>query len=210
VRSLLNSIFGLFAYAVLIGIFAFWIGARGGSTIFGWLAVASVLGLMLLIGPIFVLKRAVGRAVVHLLSTRHLGRRVSSLLFEQLLRAKTTGVAGARGSLLQRGVEQLPLAEVERRLEHIVVGITGQLDGFLVARVERALLQRVGTVTLSALRAEGDYGGGVDLVKVCERLACSIDNTLIAQVESALTATTLWCLLLLSLGGIGIAFMIGR
>jgi len=117
---------------------------------------------------------------------------------------------GARGSRAQKGIERLPLVEVERRAKALVARATGEGDGFVLSRVRRSLLDKVSALTLEELRAEGEQGGGVDLVQARLRIEDAVERKLVARIESALSTTTAGLVVVLVAGSLGAAYLLGR
>lgn len=208
--ALFSTAIGLGCMSIGLLAGAYHLGARGGSPTGGWLALGATLVFVALIGPVFVVKRAVGRALLHGLTTLGLGRKVLGLVFDDLLGVEAEGQAGERGSLAQRGAERIPLVDLEQRLKRVVARLTGDGGGFFSTAIRRALLDRIAVLTLEAFRAEGASGGGVDLTLVRDKLEASIDAQLVARVRGALRTTSALLACALACLSLGAAWLIGR
>jgi len=200
----------MFGTAALAAFAAYELGARSGLPGRGAIAALVAAALFLLVGPVVVLKRGVGRAVAHALGALGLGRKLTGLLFDGLVSMEAEGAAGERGGKAQRALERLPIVEVERRLRAVVTRATGSGEGFVLGRVRASLLERVAHFTLEELRAEGETGGGIDLVLARAHIEAIVGEKLVAQIESALRTTTAILLLLTAGVAITIAWALGR
>ncbi len=208
--TLLSSAVGAGCGSLGLLIACFAIGARGGSTAHGWLAIACCAGLVLVIAPLLVVKRAIGRAVLHGLGTLWLGRKLLSLVFDDLVRTDDAGAVGDRGTGAQRALERMPVAEVERKLKTVVARLTGEGDGFFARRLRTSLLVRVERYTLAELRAVGEHGGGVDLALARQKLKENVDQRLVAHARSALNTTTALLVAVLIIASLSAAALWGR
>ena len=209
-RAMVGSAIGVGFAAALTAFGAYELGARSGSPGHGAIAALLAGGLFLVLGPVLLLKRGIGRAVAHAIGALGLGRKLTGLLFDGLVGMEEDGAAGERGGKAQRAIERLPLVEVERRLRAIVARVTGSGEGFVSARVRSELLDRVARFTLEELRAEGASAGGVDLVRARVHIDGLIAEKLVAQIERALVVSTA-LLLLVTVGAVlGLAWALGR
>jgi hypothetical protein len=87
-----------------------------------------------------------------------------------------------------RGLERLPLAEAEARLSEAVVEGTGGAGGWVRGKVQAVLLRAVRRFTLARFREEGARHGGIDLAKVREELARTVDEAVARRLLAAARA----------------------
>jgi hypothetical protein len=64
------------------------------------------------------------------------------------------------------------------------------------------LVDKVESVTLARLRAEGDQAGGVDVIKVRDELSAGIESRLLGMVDGMMMKFTV--LLVLAMAGIAL------
>jgi hypothetical protein len=197
-RSALGAFFRTAAGMLLLGLGAAglsaWI-AGGASPVRGLFGVAVTLVIFAVLGGLLVVKRAVGKALIEGLRRFGVGRRVSELLFAQMLGVSAEAAQGERGVGLARVAEQLPLAEAEERLSRAVHTLTaprpGKKQRWLARIVERRMIATVERYTLDRFRDEARTTGGVDLIKVQQELRQWIDARLSDLVQGKLRALSL-------------------
>jgi hypothetical protein len=163
----------------------------------GWLALFAAAALGAFASGFLALKHAVLRVAIHALGKMRLGDRVLSMVF-------------AYDGFVALGLERIPLARAEEILTSAIGAAREKLggDGFILRRVNARVLDMVATTTLSAFRADG--ADGVDLVLVRKALSEKLDNTLVGQLEGALTRITFAVLLANVAVDLTLAYVIAR
>jgi hypothetical protein len=197
-RSALGAFFRTAAGMLLLGLGAAglsaWI-AGGASPVRGLFGVAATLVIFAVLGGLLVVKRAVGKALIQGLRQFGVGRRVSELLFAQMLGVSAQEAQGERGVGIARVAEQLPLAEAEERLSRAVQTLTaprpGKKQRWLARAIEWRMIAAVERVTLARFRDEARTSGGVDLLKVRQELSGWVDTRLADTVQAKLKTLSL-------------------
>lgn len=198
IRAAVGAFFRTAGGMLLLGLGAAglsaWI-AGGGSPVRTLFGVAVTLVIFAVLGGVLVVKRAVGKALLRGLRQFGVGRRVSELLFEQMLDVSAEETHGERGVALARLAEQVPLAQAEERLSRAVQALTASRPGkkqrWLVQLIERRMIATVERYTLARFRDEACQSGGVDLVKVQQELRQWIDARLADTVQGKLQTLSL-------------------
>lgn len=206
IKALLRSTLGtLFLAAILLG-GAYYLASRNphGHPVF---AVLITLIACVILGTMLVIKRTVLSALRFGIARLQLGQRTVGALFARALgvQASESAQAGERGNLLARTVERLPLAQIETKLRDAASFLrseAGGARGFLLGRLHRMLVDKVESVTLTRLRAEGDQAGGVDVIKVRDELSAGIESRLLGMVDGMMMKFTV--LLVLAMAGVAV------
>lgn len=122
--------------------------------------------------------RGVVNAAVETLRRLQLGRLIVGQVFQRILGVREGEEVGERGGAVARGLERLPLAQANTRLDAAVAAVTGEVSegGWLRRAVRRLLLKGVRAVTLARFRDDTARHGGVDLLKVRDGLGGSVDG----------------------------------
>ncbi|MFO0579550.1 MAG: hypothetical protein U1A78_36595 [Polyangia bacterium] len=206
IKALLRSTLGtLFLAALLLG-GAYYIASRNPH---GHPLVAVLITFIacLILGTMLVIKRTVLAALRFGIARLQLGQRTVGALFARALGVQPADAAqaGERGNLLARTVERLPLAQLETKLRDAASFLrseAGGARGFLLGRLHRMLVDKVESVTLSRLRAEGEQAGGIDVIKVRDELSAGIESRLLGMVDGMMMKFTV--LLVLAMAGIAL------
>jgi hypothetical protein len=197
-RAAVGAFFRTAAGMLLLGLGAAglsaWI-AGGVSPVRALVGVAATLVIFALLGGVLVVKRAVGKALLEGLRRFGVGRRVTELLFAQMLDVSAEQAQGERGVAVARVAERLPLAEAEARLSGAVRTLTaprpGKKQRWLARLIECRMIATVERYTLDRFRDEARTTGGVDLIKVQKELRQWIDARLADVVQGKLRALSL-------------------
>lgn len=118
------------------------------------------------------------------LDKAQLGSLFFSVVFERLLSV------GSVGKALET---RIPLAQAQARLSRVVSTLTREdrgpsgVRGWLFGRVRTFLLKRVEQLTLARFRTEEQSKGAVDLIRVRDELAGTLDGLLTDQVDALST-----------------------
>lgn len=205
-KALLKSTLGtLFLAAVLLGV-AFYVSSRNPH---GHPLLAALITLVAcaIIGGMLIVKRTVLSGLRYGIAQLQLGQRTVGALFARALGVsnKEAAQAGERGNVLARTVERLPLAQLEAKLRDAASFLrsdAGGARGFLLGRLHRMLVDKVESLTLSRVRAEGDQAGGIDVIKVRDELAAGVDMKLLGMIDGMMMKVTM--LLVLLMAGISV------
>ena len=137
--------------------------------------------------------RGVVNAAVETLRRVRPGRRIVGQVFERMLGVREGEVVGERGGAVARGLERLPLARANERLDAAVRAVTGEdgEGGWLRRTVRRLLLRGVRAVTLARFRDADARHGGVDLMKVRDDLGETVDGVVADHFRGQRRAWTL-------------------
>jgi hypothetical protein len=203
VKPLLRAFFrtaaGMFALSLLLAIVVYKIAAASGETWKALVAVLLVLILGAVLGGMLSIKRAVLTALREGAAAHKLGQRTLDALFGRLF-----GLSGGPGGQGQRPAgalaqtaEKLPLGRAEQLAKEAAAGLIreGEKSGFFRARLHRMLVERIEGLTLARFRAEDNAAGGVDLVKVRDELASTVEQKLLGILDGMmLKFTALICL----------------
>jgi hypothetical protein len=201
-KALLKSTLGtLFLAAVLVGL-ALYLSSRNphGHPL---LVVLITLVACAVIGGMLIVKRTVLSGLRYGIEKLQLGQRTVGALFARALgvNPQEAAQAGERGNVLARTVERLPLASLEAKLRDAASFLrsdAGGARGFLLGRLHRTLVDKVESVTLARVRAEGEQAGGIDVIKVRDELAAGVDGKLLGMVDGMMTKVTVMLVLILS------------
>lgn len=185
-RAFAASTLGITILATLVAVGCFFI-ANAESVLRGALAAGVALVLFAVVGGVVALKRAIAEAVIHGCEALGLGTRATKLLFTKILHVDANEALGDRGVAVAMQVERLPLDRAEAKLRAAVDAVLreGQKDGFLRRKLRTTAIDQVSKITLARFREEGQAHGGVDLVKVRDELAATIDRKLLDTIRAA-------------------------
>lgn len=214
-NQLLGTVAAMAMLALGLGAVGLWLSPGG------WRAgVAVTLTLLLSVGAtvFLVIKRALLVTVKQALVRLGLGRRVLSVVFERMLGVDADADArmGERGGRLARTIERVPLVEAEAWLKSASAAVTSSgaeahgLRGRLAAAAQRRIVAWVEHATLKSFREDGADVGGVDLMKVRERLDAHINDTLLARIDGVLLRVTGLTVMLLSIVCLGVDLLLAR
>ena len=205
-KALLKSTLGtLFLAAVLLGV-AFYLSSRNPHG-HPFLAALITLVACAIIGGMLIVKRTVLSGLRYGIAQLALGQRTVGALFARVLGVsnKEAEQAGERGNVLARTVERLPLAQLEAKLRDAASFLrsdAGGARGFLLGRLHRMLVDKVESLTLTRVRAEGEQAGGIDVIKVRDELAAGVDMKLLGMIDGMMMKVTM--LLVLLMAGISV------
>lgn len=213
-KALLKTVFGMALLGAVVTLTTVYFAAQG-----SWLrgSIAAVLSLVALaiVTGILAVKNAIMRGLLHGLKKLELGKRVLTLLFNQLgVTEKST--QGDRAGSVGRAVEKLPLRDAEAKLSGAVLSLLGERAGktglraWLARKLIEATLKRIEAITLARFREEDSRTGGVDLLVVRDELASSIDGTLAGTLSAQLNKLNLLVAGLYVLFAIAIAALLPR
>lgn len=119
-------------------------------------------------------------------------------MFDRLLEVGRGEPMGERGTLAAQVAERIPLAQAERRLRNVVVGLVGSqpqtAESGIVAKarrwIRRGSLRRIEKYTLAQFRDDAATTGGVDLHRVREHLEGKIDALLVGKLKAGVNLWT--------------------
>lgn len=212
-RPLLRAFFmtatGMFVLNVALMIIVYKVVAEGGASGKAFVATLLVMVLGAILGMMLSVKRAVLAAVREGARSQRLGQRTLDALFSRVLGvkdgAKSTGIVGS-------AAEKIPLGRAEQLAKDAAAGLIseGANSGFFRSRLHRLIVGRIEALTLSRFRAENDAAGGVDLVKVRDELANTVEEKLLGLIDGMMLKLTLLLCLGLTAGAIAIAVIFKR
>ncbi len=197
----------------LVGLGVSWAIAWQGVWWKGLLAGVVSLALFAGLGVFLAMKRAVGSAVVRLLSEARLGNKIVGALFARVLKVDEAEAMGERGIRAAREVERVPLAQAELQLRAAAakLGVPDDATGltaWMRRQVEGALIERIEALTLARFRDMSVTEGGVDLIRVRDELAGKVDGLVRDQVEGALGRVTMLVVGGATLGSVAVAMLV--
>lgn len=181
-KAFLATTFGMIAAGVCVAVGSTWF-LWSYSASKGLLAFLCALIVFTIAGFVMAGHRAVGKALLEGLRRAQLGGRTVRAVFQAM--------ADSRGGEM---LGSLPLAQAEKLLRDVVNGLLaaaaqgGGLKGKLSGKMQRSLLEKVESLTVTRFRAEG--AGGIDLNKVGEDLAVKADDAIADRVQGVLTKMT--------------------
>lgn len=186
--------FGMVTLSILAGVGCYFIAADG-SVLRGLVAVLIALLCFGVLGVALSIKRAVGGALIEGFARLGLGSKTMHVLFGRMLAIDANDLHGERGVDVARTAERLPLVQAETALRGAVdwllrAGDGSQL-GFFRRKIRAAAVEKVSLVTLARFREEAAVSGGVNLVKVRDELAATIDRMIATMLDRALMKVTL-------------------
>lgn len=202
IKALLRSVLGTMFLALLLLGGTFYLASLRPDG-HPWRAVLLTLLGCLVIGSMLVVKRTVLSGLRYGIAKLQLGPRTVGALFSRALGVPTAASeqAGERGNALARTVERLPLAQIEVKLRDAAAFLrseAGGARGFLMGRLHRLLVDKVESLTLTRLRAEGDQAGGIDVIKVRDELSTGVEAKLLGMVDGMMTKVTVLLVLLMA------------
>jgi hypothetical protein len=176
VRSLAVTAATVLSAGVALAVLS-WLAVRDCPWWYGLIAVVLAVGETTLAAFLLGAFRGVVNAVVVGLRRWQLGRVAVGRVFEWMLGVREEGEVGERGGVVARGLERLPLAQANERLDAAVRAVTGEAGeaGWLRRTIQRVLLKGVRAVTLARFRDDAARHGGIDLMKVRDELGGSVD-----------------------------------
>lgn len=192
--------------AIGMGIASYFI-ASDGSTLRGLLAVLAALIACGVIGFTASWKQALAGGALALLRKQKIASLLLSVVFDKALGISDESQAGARGGQLAQRIERIPLNDAVSKLRLAVIHrikaapMGGGLSGMLRRKAEATMLGYLEQISLARFRDEANREGGVDLLKVRNELANTIDEMIIDRIGSAMLKTTL----LLAAGAVAIS-----
>lgn len=142
--------------------------------------VASILGFvafvaMTITAAVFSFKRAISVACAHALRTTGIAGITIHFIFQGIV-PDPTDTHGQRGHLATKAGERIPLRQCEDALKTRINNLLSQpaerggLRAWIMRMSQTALLKALAKVTLAELRKDDSKHGGVDMVKVREKL----------------------------------------
>ena len=148
-------------------------------------------------GVLLIVKRALLSGLRYGVDELDLGARTVGALFARLVAVSDAETAqqaaGARGNQLARASERVPLDKIEQRLRRAADLLRSEragAGGYLLGVLHRLLIDRVEAITLHELRAEGQQGGGVDVVKARDKIADLVEERLLSMIDGILLRYT--------------------
>lgn len=166
----------------------------------------------LLFGTLIIVKRAIFSGLRYGVDELDLGARTVGALFARLVAVRDAETekqaAGERGNQLARTTERVPLARLEEQLKkaaELLRSERGGASGYLLGALHRLLVDRVEAITLSELRAEGEQGGGVDVVKARDKIADLVEEKLLGILDGVMLKYTA----LMALGMVAVSVVAG-
>lgn len=177
VRSLTVTATLVLAAGVLLAWLS-WVVLRDCPWWYGLIAVVLAVVEAVAAAVVLGIGRGVVNAAVETLRRLQLGRLIVGQVFQRILGVREGEDVGERGGAIARGLERLPLAQANQRLDTAVASVTGEGSegGWLRRAVRRLLLKGVRAVTLARFRDSAARHGGVDLLKVRDGLGESVDG----------------------------------
>jgi hypothetical protein len=209
-RAFVRTAAGMLVLSLLLAIVVYRIASTGGTP---WKAAVAVLLVLLcgaILGSMLAVKRAVLTALREGAKAQRLGQRTLDALFSRLLGVKD-GQRSA-GSGLGAAVEKIPLARAEQLARDAANKLIdeGRSTGFFRARLHRMAIERIESLTLTRFRAEDSAAGGIDLVKIRDELAATVEEKLISVINGMMFKFTLILCLVYIAGSIAVAEILQR
>lgn len=184
------------ALAVVLSIAGYFVAADG-SALRGLLAVLAAVIACAVIGFTASWKQALAGGALAALRKYKLAAALLSVVFDRMLGVAEGSEAGARGGRIVQTIERIPLNDAVTKLRMAIIHrvkaapMGGGLSGMLRRKVESILLGYIEKIALTRFRDEANREGGVDLIKVRNELAITIDELIIDRIGGAMLKTTL-------------------